>query len=48
MGRDIRETRTTREKVTDALNTVIAIVLTLVASALVVLLVFLFYENMKG
>ncbi len=47
MGRYIRETRTPKEKVQDTVNTVIAFVLMIVASALVVLLVFLFYENMK-
>ncbi|CAG0951485.1 hypothetical protein GEOBC_00218 [Geobacteraceae bacterium] len=47
MGRYIRETRTPKEKVQDTINTIIAFVLMIVASALVVLLVFLFYENMK-
>ena len=48
MGRYIREDRTPKEKVQDTINTVIAFALMIVASALVVLLVFLFYENMKG
>lgn len=48
MGRYIREDRTTREKLQDTINTVIAIVLMIIAAALVVLLVFLFYENMKS
>lgn len=48
MGRYVRETRTPREKFRDTINMVIAIILTVIASALVVLLVFLFYENMKG
>lgn len=48
MGRYFRETRTPQEKVRDTVNLIIAIVLTVIASALVVLLVFLFYENMKG
>ncbi len=47
MGRYIREERTPKEKLQDTVNTVIAFVLMIVASALVVLLVFLFYENMK-
>jgi hypothetical protein len=48
MGRYIREERTPREKLLDTVNTIIAIILMIIASALVVLLVFLFYENMKG
>lgn len=48
MGRYIREDRTPKEKVQDTINTVIAFVLMIVAAALVVLLVFLFYENMKN
>ncbi|WP_298439148.1 hypothetical protein [Geobacter sp.] len=48
MGRYFRETRTPQEKVRDTVNLVIAIILTVIASALVVLLVFLFYENMQG
>lgn len=48
MGRYVRETRTPREKLRDTINMVIAVILTIIASALVVLLVFLFYENMKG
>lgn len=48
MGRYIREGRTTQEKIQDTVNTVIAFILMIIASALVVLLVFLFYENMKG
>ncbi|MBT1075881.1 hypothetical protein [Geobacter grbiciae] len=47
MGRYIRETRTPKEKLQDTVNTAIAFVLMIVAAALVVLLVFLFYENMK-
>lgn len=48
MGRYIREERTPREKIQDTVNTIIAIILMIIASALVVLLIFLFYENMKG
>lgn len=48
MGRYIREDRTAREKIQDTINTIIAIVLMFIAAALVVLLVFLFYENMKS
>lgn len=48
MGRYIRETRTSEEKLKDTINTIIALVLMIIASALVVLLVFLFYENMKS
>lgn len=48
MGRYIREDRTPREKIQDTINTIIAIVLMFIAAALVVLLVFLFYENMKS
>lgn len=48
MGRYIRETRTPEEKLKDTINTIIALVLMIIASALVVLLVFLFYENMKS
>ncbi|WP_167447369.1 hypothetical protein [Geobacter sulfurreducens] len=48
MGRYIREERTAKEKIQDTVNTIIAFFLMIVASALVVLLVFLFYENSKG
>lgn len=48
MGRYVREERTTQEKIKDTVNTIIAFILMIVASALVVLLVFLFYENSKG
>lgn len=48
MGRYIREGRTPREKLQDTINTIIALVLMIIAAALVVLLVFLFYENMKS
>lgn len=47
VGRYIRETRTPKEKLQDTINTVIAFVLMIIAAALVVLLVFLFYENLK-
>lgn len=47
MGRYIREDRTPEEKIKDTINTIIALVLMVIASALMILLVFLFYENMK-
>lgn len=48
MGRYFKEERTPREKLRDTTNTIIAVILMIIASALTVLLVFLFYENMKG
>ncbi|BDV43312.1 hypothetical protein GURASL_22350 [Geotalea uraniireducens] len=48
MGRYVKEERTTGEKIKDIINTIIALILMIIASALVVLLVFLFYENSKG
>lgn len=47
MGRYVRENRTPKEKLQDTVNTAIALVLMIIAAALVVLLVFLFHENMK-
>lgn len=48
MGRYVKQDRSTGEKVKDVINTIIAFILMIIASALVVLLVFLFYENSKG
>lgn len=48
MGRYIRENRTSEERIKDTINTIIALVLMVIASALVILLVFLFYENLNS